>query len=215
MICGIDEAGRGPVIGPLVVAGVSIESEDSLKLLGVKDSKLHTKKQRVTLEKKIRELGEVVIEIITAKDIDKLRSKMSLNEIEANAFAKVINSMCKDDDTVYVDSASANEDAFAKSIVRKIEPDIILHSEHKSDEIYPVVSAASICAKVIRDDHIENIAMKNDVDIGSGYPSDPKTKAFLNDWFEQNDECPPYVRRSWKTVDRYIKLKKNKRLTDF
>ncbi|MCS7097306.1 MAG: ribonuclease HII [Candidatus Methanomethylicia archaeon] len=207
MIAGVDEAGRGPIIGPMIIAGVKIKEEDQEKLIriGVKDSKVLTSKKRQKLCLKIIELCvDYVYEIITPKEIDqavfyKRRTGIGvLNELEAKAMAKVINKMKPD--VVYVDSVDVNENRFKRMIIEKLEYKIEVIARHKADAIYPVVSAASIMAKVKRDSIIEEIKRIYG-DIGSGYPSDMKTIRFIKECIKSG-ELPDFVRKSWSTIKR-------------
>lgn len=215
MICGVDEAGRGPVIGPLVVAGVCLEDDGKLVELEVKDSKRHTANRRDELSKEIYDMASCAGRVISAQDIDALRTQLTMNQMEADFFASIINELCSDGDTAYVDSASANEEKFARMIKSKLAVNVKLVSEHKADDTYPVVSAASICAKVRRDLEVQRIAEEIGDDIGSGYPSDPVTRNFLKRWIKEKGELPPYVRRSWKTCQDLMNLHKTKKLDEF
>ncbi|MBD3230460.1 MAG: ribonuclease HII [Candidatus Lokiarchaeota archaeon] len=218
MICGVDEAGRGPIFGPLVVAAVSFMDEELLISLNVNDSKQLSVKRRETLAKEIRKHAKKIeILIIPATDIDDMRKVMTINEIEVFAFSKVIQKT--NPELCYVDSADVNEERFAKDILSKIpiKPKIV--SKHKADEIYPIVSAASIIAKTVRDNEIKIISKelekKLDIPLGSGYPADPITQEFLRTWVYKYKKLPPYVRKSWKTAKRIIDTNKLRRLDDF
>jgi len=218
MICGVDEAGRGPVIGPLVVAGVTFQNESIMDGLGVRDSKQIAPKKREMLAKKIKEIAEnYEILIIPASDIDDMRKVITLNEIEVNAFSKVIEKLKPD--ICYVDAADVNDKRFGKDILSKINHKPKIISKHKADDIYPVVGAASILAKTARDENVKNIAnnleKKIDVPLGSGYPADPITKNFLKTWVETYGELPPHVRHSWKTAKRLINERNIRKLDDF
>ncbi|RLF27327.1 MAG: ribonuclease HII [Thermoplasmata archaeon] len=218
MICGVDEAGRGPVIGPLVVAGVVFENDKSLVEINVRDSKKCTPKKREYLAKKIRETAvDYETMVISASDIDNMRRVMTLNEIEINAFSRVIERLKPD--ICYVDSADVDEKRFGKNISSKLSFKITIISKHKADIIYPIVGAASILAKTIRDEEIHKIAEKLEkeihVPLGSGYPADPITQHFIKTWVETFGELPPHVRHSWKTVYRFLEKNRNKRLNDF
>lgn len=218
MICGCDEAGRGPVLGPLVVAGVSFKDDSKLVELKVRDSKKITPKRRRVLARIIKEIAvNYEILVIPAKDIDDMRKVMTLNEIEANAFIKVIKKLRPE--IVYVDAADVNEKRFAQDILNGLsfKPDII--SRHKADDIYPVVGAASILAKTRRDEEVRDIELelrkKLNLPLGSGYPADPVTKRFLSIWVERFGKLPPYTRHSWKTAQKLIEEKVTKKLDDF
>ncbi|MGC8663335.1 MAG: ribonuclease HII [Thermoplasmata archaeon] len=212
IVCGVDEAGRGPVFGPLVLCGLC-GNEDNLRNLGVKDSKLLSPSKREKLFDKIIGVAHSYkIEMIMPEQIDSLRTSLTLNEIEAIYFAKVIDSL--DQYYFIVDAADVNEERFAETILKYVSRNIKIVSKHKADRDYPAVSAASIIAKVTRDREIEKIK-KILGDFGSGYPSDPKTIKFLKDFYRKNGKLPPYVRRSWATLknlytlDNYSKGDKN------
>ncbi|MEA2004191.1 MAG: ribonuclease HII [archaeon] len=215
MIIGIDEAGRGPVIGPMVITGVQIKENDekALKDLEVKDSKLLKPKRREELYTEIKNTAEKIKTItIDAKTIDDLRKTKTLNIIELEAFTDIINSL--DAKTVYLDLPEHNSD-FAERLKAKVKREIDLTAEHKADERYPVVSAASIIAKVTRDRKITDIEKDTGEPIGSGYPSDPQTKMFLKTHYEKNKNFPTFVRLSWGTVKKITDQNKQSKLTGF
>lgn len=199
MICGIDEAGRGPAIGPMVVAGVKVNDDGKLIEMGVKDSKMLSAKRREELEDKIKKCSEFTIKRISASDIDELRKSNSLNKIEANFFAEIVDELCEVDDVCYMDSASTDEDKYGAKVKDQVSSEVEIISKHEADLDYPVVSAASIIAKVERDRQIEKISEEIGKNIGSGYPSDQRTRQFLKEWISNNDSLPPHSRKSWKT----------------
>jgi len=218
MICGVDEAGRGPVFGPLVIAGVTIQDDSELKEIGVRDSKKLTPNKREILAEKIRGIAEKYeIVIISASDIDDMRKVMTLNELEVSAFSKIIEKLRPD--VCYVDSADVNQERFGMDILSKLpfKPKIV--SKHKADDIYPVVGAASIIAKTARDENVRKIAQelekKLNLPLGSGYPADPITKKFLKTWIKTYGELPPHTRRSWETAQRLMKENKTRKLDDY
>ncbi len=215
MICGIDEAGRGPVIGPMVIAGIVVEEDTDLIELDVKDSKRLSPKRRRNLEGKIMELGIYSLRILPAEDIDSLREEMSLNEIEASLFASIIEEICDETTTVYVDAASTDEEQFADMIQSRLDEPMDIISRHGADDSYPVVSAASILAKVRRDEEMEQIERELNKEIGSGYPSDMRTREFLEKWIDEHGELPPHTRKSWQTAERMLSKSKNSTLDDF
>lgn len=213
MIAGIDEAGKGPVIGPMCVGGVLVEEEriNTLRNLGVADSKKLTPKKREMLALQIEKYAHRVFVLeITPMQIDELRKVMSMNEIMVRAFSMVLEEL--QPDQAYVDAADVNADRFGKRLLIEYEkkhPEkaglLSVISKHQADAIYPIVSAASIVAKVRRDSLIENLRKEIGIDFGSGYPSDPKTKQFLQEWFKEHGELPDIVRHSWKTAENVIK----------
>jgi len=202
-------------MGPMVVAGVKVNDDGKLIELGVKDSKRLAPSTREELEEMIKDCAEFSIRVVPAEDIDSLRDSMTLNELEANIFADVIDELCVDSDTCYLDSASTDEKKFAEMVKRKtsVQPSIL--SEHGADDEYPVVSAASILAKVERDRKVEAISEKLESEIGSGYPSDTKTREFLINWISKEESLPPYTRESWDTCKELMNRFLNQSLDDF
>lgn len=198
LVCGVDDAGRGSVLGPLVIAGISIEQKNIKQLvkIGVKDSKQLSPQLREKLYEQILSLVEGYhVAKIPPKTIDKSVSKNLLNQLEANYMAKVIKKLQAN--SSYVDSCDVNPKRFGLYISNLAKTGKIISSHH-ADSKYPVVSAASIIAKVNRDREIEKLR-KNHA-LGSGYPSDPKTMKFIKEWVSQNGDVPIFVRKSWKPI---------------
>ena len=198
LVCGVDDAGRGSVLGPLVIAGISIEQKNIKQLvkIGVKDSKQLSPQLREKLYEQILSLVEGYhVAKIPPKKIDKSVSKNLLNQLEANYMAKVIKKLQAN--SSYVDSCDVNPKRFGLYISNLAKTGKIISSHH-ADRKYPVVSAASIIAKVNRDREIEKLR-KNHA-LGSGYPSDPKTMKFIKEWVSQNGDVPIFVRKSWKPI---------------
>lgn len=213
---GIDEAGRGPVIGPMVIAGALVDEKNAekLKKLGVKDSKMLSPKKREELYNSVMELSEEVHFIkISPNQIDTMREKISLNEIEAVVIAELLRKFKKKADRIVIDLPDPNGKMFINRIRKyvKIEAEVI--AEHKADANYIEVSAASIIAKVERDEEIKELNKKHG-ELGSGYPSDPKTIAFLK---KNSEKRFNFIRYSWQTAQNNTKTRKEKQkaLTDF
>lgn len=206
LILGIDDAGRGAVIGPLVIAGVLMKEEDIPKLvqLGVKDSKLLSPRRRELLAVEIKRIAlkHSVIKL-SPKDIDKVvqtgRKLHKLNRLEAQTMAKVIELLKPD--IAYVDASDVLEERFKKHISECLPFKVEIISEHKADRKYPIVSAASIIAKVERDKEIAELKEKHG-DFGCGYPTDPKTISFLRRCLKKFGEYPDFVRKSWKPAKK-------------
>ncbi|MFO7677526.1 MAG: ribonuclease HII [Thermoplasmatota archaeon] len=218
MICGVDEAGRGPILGPLVIAGVLFKDDAMLKELHVRDSKKITPKRRISLSGTIKKIAvNYELLIIPASDIDTMRKTMTLNDIEVFAFSKIISKLRPD--VCYVDAADVNEKRFAKEITSNLTfyPKII--SKHKADDIYPVVGAASILAKAARDEIVSliegELQKKLPLPMGSGYPADAITINFLKQWLMKYKTLPPECRHSWKTAQRLLRENSIKKLDDF
>ena len=218
---GVDEAGRGPVMGPLVIAAVKLGSEEENQQLiswGVRDSKRLTPGRRQELRKKICGKFVFSIKIITAEEIDEFRKTRTLNKLEGDLFGEVINTLSPEDSvTVFVDSADANEKTFKGYVEAQLNSRCTVISEHKADDNYPIVGAASILAKTERDNIVVKIARELNAEVGSGYPSDPVTVNFLEKWIKEKGVLPPHTRHSWKTAQRLLESikKPNQTLDSF
>lgn len=206
LIAGVDDAGRGPIIGPLAIAGILLKEEDLPKLeaLGVKDSKLLTPRRRRQLAKEIKKLAlKYHVIMLSPAEIDKVANKgrklHRLNRLEAKAMAKAIKTLKPD--IAYVDASDVLANRFKDHITENLPFKVQIISEHKADRKYPIVSAASIVAKVERDKAIYALKEKYG-EMGSGYASDPKTIKFLENWIKRAKAYPNFVRKSWKPAKR-------------
>jgi len=212
-VLGIDEAGRGPVIGPMIITGVLIDETKTKKLksLGVKDSKLLTSTKREHLYKIIKSITKHKTIIIKPKEIDNALESddLNLNTLEAIKTIEIINTLNPDE--AILDCPSPNIKAYKELIYNKVSKSTKIIAEHKADIKYIVVSAASIIAKSIREKEMEKIRKKYG-DCGSGYPSDPKTQNFLKKHYKKH---PEIFRHTWSTYQKVINKKKQKTLTDF
>lgn len=196
LVLGIDEAGRGSVIGPLVIGGVLMKRKKLrfLDRIGVKDSKKLSSKTRTTISRKIKKITEFKTVIITADEIDNLRnSGTNLNKIETNAMTEIINHF--NPDLCCIDCIDVNEERFHNRI-QHINHKMKVITEHKADDTYNIVSAASIIAKVERDKQLAIIRNEYGA-VGSGYPSDKYTISYLK---SLKGEYPPIVRQTWNTI---------------
>ena len=206
LVCGVDDAGRGSVLGPLVIAGIAIKQTkiNQLKKQGIRDSKKLTPLARERLYKKIINIvDDYYVTRISPKIIDKSVFNHSLNHLEARYMAKVISKLSPS--IAFVDSCDVNPRRFGKEI-SKLTFRSKIKSYHHADSKFVVVSAASILAKVSRDRAITRLRKKYTV--GSGYPSDPKTKAFIKKSIKRNIPLT-FIRKSWKPVQILLKNKKS------
>ncbi|MBU0929799.1 MAG: ribonuclease HII [Nanoarchaeota archaeon] len=216
LICGIDESGRGPVIGSLVIVGVLIEEKDVSKLekIGVKDSKLLTHKKRMFLAEKIKKIVKKykIIEI-EPKEIDEAidgNQSLNLNWLEAHKTVEIINELKPD--KAIIDCPSPNIKKYKDYLIKLLNnKDIELVIEHHAEKHFPV-GAASIIAKCIREEEVEKIKKKYNIEFGSGYPSDSNTKKFLEENFN-NPELQEIFRKSWIPFKNH--MNKQKSLSDF
>src|SRR3989344_854928 len=212
-VLGIDEAGRGPVIGPLIVAGVMIQDGKEVLLGAVKDSKLLTHKKRIELNHLIQEHSEFKIIEVSPKEIDEAvdgdDKKMNLNWLEAHKQAEIINELKPD--VAIIDCPSPNCKKYAdylRNLLNEELKNIKLIVEHKADVNYPVCSAASITAKVRREEEIEKLKEKYG-DIGPGYPANAVTQKFIKENWEKH---PEIFRHSWSTFKNVEKMKGQRKL---
>ena len=219
IIVGCDEAGRGPVLGPLVMAALAFKEEDIKKLewIGVKDSKLLSAERREELFERIREIvHDFRIEMIEPDAIDlSLNSDgTNLNWLEAETSARLISEL--NPDKVIVDCPSVNiksyTEYFSSRLSEGVRKNAELVIEHKADFNHIVVAAASVIAKVIRDRNIDHLKSEVGMDFGSGYMSDPKTKEFLEKHY---NEHPNLFRKSWQSYKNVEISKMQKKLGEF
>jgi ribonuclease HII len=200
-VAGIDEAGRGSLIGPLVIAIFITNNLDELEALNLKDSKKLTSKQRFFYFKRLKEIGYFEIAEINPEIID----KENLNKLELEFIKKLVDKSAKKHNVkrFYIDLFTREKELVENSI-KSIDDSIKVIAEYKADEKYPIVSAASIIAKVIRDREIKKMK-KVFGDFGSGYPSDEKTIQFLKNNLEILEKSN-VIRKKWKTYKRIKKL---------
>lgn len=203
LLLGADEAGKGPVLGSMFVAGLVIDEETLFDLasFGVRDSKQLPPARREVLARKISGIAkdQYVLEV-PAQVIDELRSVMTMNDIMVRCFAQVLQRLQAD--KAFLDAADVNEERFAKRVRMASNTSMIVIAEHKADQRHKIVSAASILAKVRRDESIRELEKSHNCKIGSGYPSDPDTIRFLETWVKEKKELPPFARHSWATAKR-------------
>jgi ribonuclease HII len=208
----VDEAGKGSVLGPLVVAAVGVPSDDVFTDVVVKDSKMLSPAMREHLYSVIRKRFRVATVRIDAHEIDEIRKGMTMNSCIARAHAQVIGKLSPS--KAFVDACDVNAFRYAEMVKSHLDCTCEIISEHHADESFRVVSAASIVAKVVRDRAIVTLSKKYGT-IGSGYSSDPVTIAFLSSYIDEYKMPPPIARKSWKTVSRLIAKKQQSQLSEF
>lgn len=198
---------KGAVVGPMIIVGFLIDEKNlkELEELEVKDSKKLSERKREKLYPEIKAIAEdFVVVQISAKKIDEERKEKTLNQIETENMIDIINAL--EPDKVIVDSTEVNTEKIEKELRAglkdKVEAKIKMVVENYADQKYPVVSAASIIAKVIRDRNIKNLEERLGKAVGKGYPSDKRTIKFLKEILKEKKEFPDYVRKSWITSSR-------------
>lgn len=219
IIVGVDEAGRGPVLGPLVIAALAFKEEDQKKLewLGVKDSKLLSSEVREELFERIKDIvHDFRIEMIEpdAIDLSMMESESNLNWLEAETSARLVSEL--DPDVIILDCPSPNIPAYRNYVLARLSAAVKkksnLIAEHKADVNHISVSAASIVAKVIRDRQVDRLRKEIGIDFGSGYMSDPKTKEFLDNYY---NKFPQLFRKRWQSYKDAEDKRKQKTLGEF
>jgi len=205
LLGGIDEAGRGSVLGPLVIAGISFDSKkiDKLKEMNITDSKKTLPNKRKELFSKIFSICDsIFICKINCPTIDKFVKLNRLNVLESIFMTIVADNIHAD--KIIVDSCDVNPCRFQQEIKKRLlNKKVSVYSFHKADLDSIVVSCASIIAKVTRDNEIAKLKEMLGKDLGSGYPSDPKTKSFIcNEVFVK--ESKNHIRFSWKPVKKIL-----------
>jgi ribonuclease HII len=207
LIGGVDEAGRGSIIGPLIVAGIAINDLkiSELSKIGVKDSKKLTKKLRAKMFLRIINLADsLCIYKIEPCEVDANVFLNKLNKLEAEAMAIVINNLHVDNQQRYKEYVKC----------RLVSCNTKLYSMHHADQLNIVVSAASIIAKIVRDNEIQAIRRMHN-SIGSGYPSDEKTMYFIRQWVKKYKNAPWFARKSWKPLRTILYENRQVKLTYF
>ena len=215
LICGIDEAGRGPVIGPMIIAIACIDNMDKLIEIGVKDSKELTHEKRLKLLNKIKQVIKYFnYVIIQPNEIDEYVNKHMLNELEVKYFVQLIFNVYEKFkdliEIVYVDSPDIKPDRLRDRIVKKLLKlgiNVKICALHDADKKIPIVSAASIIAKCIRENEIKKLKRIYG-DFGSGYPSDRKTIEYLINVVKNCNfkTIPPIIRKSWGTFRKLVQI---------
>lgn len=211
MQLGVDEAGKGPVLGSMFAACVRAPAEAIPD--GADDSKRLTPKRRRTLAEQINEQADAVsVAEISVDRIDDPETDM--NQLTVEAHAQALSEVARDGLTGYVDAGDTNAVRFERRVSTRLDADVDLRAEHGADETYPIVSAASILAKIHRDEHVAGLAEDYGA-VGSGYPSDETTRTFLRSFVESEGELPECARESWQTSQDALASLDQSSLSDF
>jgi len=211
VICGVDEAGKGAVFGPLVVAAVACASDEEAKAVGARDSKTLSPRRREEIYAEITARFQVATRILTPREID-ARPRSSLNTCIARAHAAVVSDLSPG--MAILDACDVDERRYKRTVSGFLTKKCRILSVHEADRLYPVVGAASIVAKVIRDRAIGDLAAEYG-EIGSGYPSDPVTIAYLKEYLGDRKVPPPFARKSWATTRIMMDELSQSRISDF
>lgn len=209
---GVDEAGRGPVLGSLFVACVRADS--TVLPDGIDDSKRLSPARREALAADLRADERVSVAVVAVAPDAIDDSSTNLNELTARAAATAIDRVGEDGLSGLVDACEADAARFGQRVAAAAERDVEITAEHGADEEYELVGAASIIAKVARDAHIAELAEEYG-SVGSGYPGDPNTRRFLREYVHTHDELPPFARASWGTSRDVLDAAEQSALADF
>ena len=211
MQLGVDEAGKGPVLGSMFVAAVRARPADVPD--DVDDSKRLTPARREELAVAIRDRVDAyaVVEV-PVDEIDDPETDM--NELTVTGHADALESLVREECECYLDAADTNAVRFERRVEKRLTVDVDIRAEHGADETYPVVAAASILAKVARDNHVTALESEYG-SVGSGYPSDSTTRQFLREFVREHDCLPACARESWQTSRDVLIEADQAALTDF
>ena len=217
LILGIDEAGRGPIIGPMVMCGLLVDEkgEKKLEAMGAKDSKMLTREQREGLFDRIKKIAIAYkIVVIEPSEIDRAVGRedgLNLNRLEARKSCLIIDELKPD--KAYIDSPSNNVKKYKEYLRSHLkDKSVELVVEHKADVKFKSVSGASILAKVTRDNEIDGLKKNIGMDLGSGYMTDPKTIEFMKANYEKHADI---FRKSWFPYKELVNKKMQRSLEDF
>ena len=201
-VLGIDEAGRGSLVGPLVVGGFCAPADriDELVALGARDSKTLTPRARERVFAGLPSLGTRAEVVLSPRTVDGAVRHGRLNDLESEAFARLIRELAPD--VAYVDACDPNERRFGARVARLAGGSTRVIARHHADRDYPIVGAASIVAKVGRDRAIARLRERLGDGLGSGYPSDARTIRFVRAALADGSKVPTWVRGSWATMQR-------------
>jgi ribonuclease HII len=210
---GVDEAGKGPVLGSMFAAAVV--ADESTLPDGLADSKQLSAARREGLAAELAasEAVEIGVAEMPVERIDDPRTDMNSLTVEAQATA--LSKVAQDGLSGHVDAGDTDADRFGRRVADQVPADVTLRAEHRADETYQLVAAASVVAKVRRDEHVAALATEYDRPIGSGYPSDPQTRAFLEAHLQETGDLPDCARRSWKTSADLLAAGEQSGLADF
>lgn len=210
---GVDEAGKGPVLGSMFVAAVDYDVSVDVDVV---DSKQMTPGERTEAAGVLRDSCRYSVVEVSAAEVDDHVSGVgsSMNDLVVEAHAEALDRLDADGVAV-VDASDTDEARFGRRVEVALEAAVDVDARHKADEDYPAVAAASVVAKVERDRHVAEISERYGRDVGSGYPSDPVTREFLRSYVDDEGGLPPEARSSWSTSEDVLKKAEQSALEEF
>ncbi|MFC7019276.1 MULTISPECIES: ribonuclease HII [Haloarcula] len=208
---GVDEAGKGPVLGSMFAAAV--RADPAVLPDGVGDSKAIAPARREELDRTIRGVADAVAvaEVPVARIDD---PETDMNTLTVDAHAEALGGVATEHLSGTVDAGDTDAERFGRRVADRVDPVVDLRAEHGADEIDPLVGAASIVAKVARDAHVDRLTEEYGP-VGSGYPSDPATREFLAEYVEREGELPACARTSWSTCTDVLAAAQQASLGEF
>jgi ribonuclease HII len=212
MDVGADEAGKGPVLGPMVAAAVRAPA--GALPAGVDDSKRLSAARRTELADRLRDDPAVDVGVATVDPARIDDPETDMNGLTVAAQAEAIRAVAADDDAVTVDAGDVDADRFGRRVREAVDAAVRVRAEHRADEHHAHVAAASVIAKVERDARVEALSDAYG-EVGSGYPSDERTRAFLADYVRDHGELPACARASWATCDDVLAAAEQSSLSEF
>lgn len=191
---GVDEAGKGPVLGSMFVAAV--RATEAVLPGDIDDSKRLTETQRETLADRLRADARITIGVteITPERID----AGNMNDLAVEGHAEAIEAVAQRGDCGLCDAADVDAERFGTRVESRIGVDATVEATHGADAASALVGAASIIAKSERERHVDTLEARFG-EVGSGYPSDPTTRTFLRRYLSEHGTFPPETRLSWST----------------
>jgi ribonuclease HII len=213
-LVGVDEAGRGAWVGPLVVGAVAIPpgALEQVRASGARDSKTLSPTARERVYDRLAEVATARSVELPPSEIDRHVRQGRLNELEARAFGEIVKEFAPA--TAYVDACDVNARRFGRRVADAAGPGVRVVARHHADRDHPLVGAASIVAKVRRDRAIQRLAEQLGGDPGSGYPSDERTVQFVAGRVAKRAPIPDWIRASWATTQRVIRSRPGRTLDD-
>jgi ribonuclease HII len=204
LVVGVDEAGRGAWIGPLVVGAVAVPADgvDRLRDAGARDSKLLSPARREAVYQRIEEIGTTRSIELPPSEIDRHVVHGRLNDLEARTFGQIVREFSPV--RAFVDACDTDPRRFGRRVSQEAGPGVRVVSRHHADRLFPLVGAASIVAKVRRDRAMASLGASLGCDVGSGYPSDARTVEFVTAHVRAAAARPAWLRESWATTQRII-----------
>jgi ribonuclease HII len=211
MRLGADEAGKGPVLGSMFAAAVRAPAAAIPD--GVDDSKRLSPARRAELAATLRADDRVEVGVCEIP-VSRIDGEEDMNTLTVVAQAAAVAAVARDGDGGVLDAGDVSAERFARRVAERVPADVDLRAEHRADESYLLVSAASVLAKVERDAHVDRLAERYG-EVGSGYPSDPTTREFLRTYVEAHGDLPDCARRSWSTCDDVLAATEQSALDSF